>query len=119
MAHFSTLFWISFYMQDIQGLSPLDVGVRLLPQAIIPMVISPTMGSWMHKINNFWIMMVAALCQLGSSILLACVRQDSSYFVFIFPSLILSTLCMDCVRNVEAVSPRPRLLSLFLVLHHN
>lgn len=104
VAFFSSLFWVSFFMQDIQRLNPLDLGVRFLPQAVTSVALSPIVGCWMHKIDNFLILIAAAVCQTGASVLLVFVRQDSSYFAFVFPSLILSTLSMDWVRNVGAVS---------------
>lgn len=104
MAFSASLFWITFFMQDIQRLNPLEVGIRLVPQAVTGLVLSPLVGCWMHKVDNLFVLMVAALCQFFASILLACVRQNSNYFVYIFPSLILSTLSMDWVRNVGAVS---------------
>lgn len=104
MAFHASLFWIIFFMQDIQRLNPLEVGIRMVPQAVTGLVLSPLVGCWMHKVDNLFVLMVAAVCQFGASVLLACVRQDSNFFVYIFPSLILSALSMDWVRNVGAVS---------------
>lgn len=108
MAFFSCLFWVSFFMQDMQNLSPLEVGVRLLPQAVTGLILSPVIGCWMHRVNNALILAAAAALQAGASILLIFLRSNSSYFAFIFPSLILSTLSMDWVRNVGAVSNSDR-----------
>lgn len=91
-------------MQDMQNLSPLEVGVRLLPQAVTGLVLSPIVGCWMHRVNNALILVAAAALQAGASIVVLFLRRNSNYFAFIFPSLILSTLSMDWVRNVGAVS---------------
>ena len=91
-------------MQDVQGLSPLQVGIRLLPQAVTGLLLSPIIGCWMHKIPNQFILAAAALCQVGASVLLVFLQEHSSYFAYIFPSLILSTLGVDWVRIVGAVS---------------
>lgn len=61
----------------------------------------------MHKIDNMFNLVAAALFQTGAGALLLFLRSDSNYFAFIFPSLILSTLGMDWVRNVGAVSLFP------------
>lgn len=98
---------MTFFMQEIQELNPLEVGVRLLPQAITGLVLSPLVGCWMHKIDNLFVMMAAAVLQFGAGTLLGVMAskgQESSYFAHIFPSLILCTLSMDWVRNVGAVS---------------
>lgn len=104
MAFFASLFWVTFFMQDIQQLSPLHVGIRLLPQAVTGLILSPVVGWWMHKIDNMFILVAAAMFQAGAGVLLLLVRKDSNYFAYMFPSLILSTLSMDWVRNVGAVS---------------
>lgn len=104
MSYFSTLFWVSFFMQDVQKLSSLEVATRLLPQAVTGLLLSPMIGLWMHKISNQFILVAAAVCQLGAGVLLVFLREHSSYFAYVFPSLILSTLSMDWVRNVGAVS---------------
>lgn len=110
MSSFSTLFWVSFFMQDVQGMSSLQVGIRILPQAFTSLVLSPMIGFWMHNIPNQLILVAAALCQVGASVLLLFLRSHSNYFAFVFPSLVLSTLSMDWVRNVGAVSPYGQLI---------
>lgn len=104
MAFFASLFWVTFFMQDTQHLSPLNVGIHLLPQAATGLILSPIIGWWMHKIDNMFILIAASLLQAGAGAILLFLRSDSNYFAFIFPSLILSTLGMDWVRNVGAVS---------------
>ncbi|KUI56618.1 hypothetical protein VP1G_04041 [Cytospora mali] len=84
------------------GLSSLQVGIRLLPQAVTGLILSPMIGCWMHKIPNQVILVLAALCQIASSVLLIFLRENSNYFAYAFPSLVLSTLGMDWVRNVGA-----------------
>lgn len=104
MAFFASLFWVTFFMQDMQELSPLAVAIRLLPHAVTGIVLSPIFGWWMHKIDNMFNLVAAGLFQAGAGTLLLFLRSDSNYFAFIFPSLVLSTLSMDWVRNVGAVS---------------
>lgn len=95
-------------MQDVQNLNPLQVGVRLLPQAGTGLLLSPLVGCWTHKINNSLVLLAAASCQCGASVLLVWVDKDSNYFAYILPSLILSTLSMDWVRTIGAVGQTPR-----------
>ena len=104
MAFNSQLFWIAIFMQHLQGLTPLDVAVRLLPQALVGLIISPLVGLIMHRIKGTALLAVGALALLVSNILLIFVRDASDYFVWVFPSLILSTLGMDWIVNVGSVS---------------
>lgn len=91
-------------MQDVQQLSPLEVGLRQLPQAVTGLIFSPMVGCWMHKIDNMFFVVAAALCHVCAGTLLLFLQKDSNYFAFVFPSMILSTLSMDWARNVGAVS---------------
>lgn len=58
----------------------------------------------MLKMDKMFILVAAALCQTGAGALLLFLHPESNYFAFLFPSMILSTLGMDWVRNVGAVS---------------
>ncbi|KAJ4396602.1 hypothetical protein N0V93_000823 [Gnomoniopsis smithogilvyi] len=102
LAFFPSLFWVSFFMQDLQQLSSVEVGARQLPQAVTGLIFSPIVGCWMHKIDNMFIMVAAALCQAAAGALLLFLHPSSNYFACILPSLILSALGMDWARNVGA-----------------
>ena len=108
MAFHSQLFWIAIFMQHLQGLTPLDVAARLLPQALVGLLISPLVGLIMHRITGTALLAVGGLALLISNILLVFVRDASDYFVWVFPSLILSTLGMDWIVNVGSVSGQHR-----------
>lgn len=103
MAFYGNLFWVSLVMQSVQGLSALDVAIRLLPQAFVGLCVSPLIAFGLHIFNNTLVMGAAAMLQIGGAILLLFVRRESPYFALIFPSLILSTIGMDWSLNVGTV----------------
>lgn len=103
VAFYSAVFWISTYLQKVEGFSPFDVAVRLLPQALTGLFFSPLVGLFMNKVSGTAILVAAALFSFASNVLLIFLRPGSSYFLWIFPSLLLSTIGMDWTMNVGSV----------------
>lgn len=90
-------------MQNVLGFSPLSVAVHLLPQAIGGISVNIFAGLVLHKINNKILAGVGALAYLGNALLLANMGRESSYWAFIFPSLLLSVVGADLQFNVANV----------------
>jgi hypothetical protein len=90
MGFISVQFWLSLLMQELQGLSPLDVAVHLLPQAIAGLIWNVIAGSTLHRINNTLLLALAIVSYIVSNVLYSIMRPDSLYWAFIFPALILS-----------------------------
>lgn len=90
-------------MQNVLGFSSLKVAVHLLPMAIGGILVNIIAGLVLHKINNKLLTAIGALSYLGSSLLLANMKVDSSYWAFIFPALLLSVIGADLEFNVANV----------------
>jgi predicted MFS family arabinose efflux permease len=101
-------FWLSLYMQDIMGYSPLEVAVRLLPQAIGGTIVNIIAGLILHRVNNVLLTGIAALCLFLAALLLTVMKDDSPYWPFMFPSMILSVIGVDLEFNVAFVSSPAR-----------
>lgn len=93
-------FWLSLFMQNILGFSSLKVAIHLLPMAIGGILVNIFAGLVLHKINNKILTAIGALAYLGSGLLLATMKVGSSYWAFIFPSLLLSVIGADLEFNV-------------------
>ncbi|KAI1380718.1 MFS general substrate transporter [Hypoxylon crocopeplum] len=115
MSFYSQLFWVSLFMQDLEGLKPFDVAVRLLPQALMGLMFSPLVGLIMHKVPGTVLLAVAATALVVSNVLLVFLRQGSNYLVWIFPSVMLSTIGMDWTMNVGSLY----ILSSLPLKHHS
>ncbi|KAK8115127.1 major facilitator superfamily-domain-containing protein [Apiospora kogelbergensis] len=115
VAFYSAVFWISTYLQKVEGFSPFDVAVRLLPQALTGLFFSPLVGLFMNKVSGTAILVAAALFSVASNVLLIFLRPGSSYFLWIFPSLLLSTIGMDWTMNVGSLY----ILSSLPLKHHS
>ncbi|KAI0868936.1 major facilitator superfamily domain-containing protein [Hypoxylon argillaceum] len=103
MAFYSQLFWVSMFMQQLENLNSFEVAVRLLPQALVGLLISPLVGLFMHAIPGTALLVFAASCLFLSNIFLIFLRHDAHYLLWIFPSLMLSTIGMDWVMNVGSL----------------
>jgi len=108
MSFSTSAFWLSLFMQNVLGYSPLSVAVHLLPQAIAGILVNIVAGLILHKVSNKLLAGIGSLAYLLAVILLATMSQDSSYWAFIFPSLLLSVIGADLQFNVANVCiPRP------------
>ena len=107
MSFISSQFWISLYMQDIQKMSPLHIAVRLLPQAIAGLFWSWIGGKFLHKLNGTYLMGVGAISYFVGAVLLTRIRADTSYWQFLFPSLLITVIGADFQFLVSNVSFLP------------
>ncbi|KAI1443520.1 MFS general substrate transporter [Annulohypoxylon stygium] len=115
MSFYSQLFWVSLFMQDLEGLLPFEVAVRLLPQALVGLLLSPLVGLIMHKIPGTVLLGVAAGALVASNVLLVFLHEGSNYLSWIFPSVMLSTVGMDWTMNVGSLY----ILSSLPLKHHS
>jgi nitrate/nitrite transporter NarK len=104
MSFTTSAFWLSLYMQNVLKFSALTVAIHLLPQAIGGIVVNIIAGLVLHRVNNKLLTGLGALAYICSAILLATMKQNSSYWAFIFPSLLLSVIGADLQFNVANVS---------------
>lgn len=61
------------------------------------------MGFILHKVNNTIIMAIGAIAYLAGSLLLSFLKEDSNYWAFIFPALVLNVVGADFQFNVANV----------------
>ncbi|KAI2469474.1 MFS general substrate transporter [Annulohypoxylon bovei var. microspora] len=115
MSYYSQLFWVSLFMQELEGLKPFDVAVRLLPQALVGLFLSPLVGLIMHKVPGTVLLGMAAGALVTSNVLLVFLHQGSNYLIWIFPSVMLSTIGMDWTMNVGSLY----ILSSLPLKHHS
>lgn len=84
--------------------SALEVAIHLLPQAIGGIIVNIIAGLVLHKVSSKILTGIGALSYLGSAVLMANIKEGSSYWAFIFPALLLSVIGADLQFNVANVS---------------
>ncbi|KIM93413.1 hypothetical protein OIDMADRAFT_137782 [Oidiodendron maius Zn] len=100
MSFTTSAFWLSLYMQNVLGFSAFTVAVHLLPQAIGGILVNIIAGLVLHRVNNKLLTGIGALSYTCSAVLLATMKENSSYWAFMFPSLLLSVIGADLQFNV-------------------
>lgn len=86
----------SLYFQRVLSASPLQVVVWYIPIGIVGIIVSVIEGYILHLVPGHILMIISGLAAVGSQILLALIPPGGgSYWAFIFPSAILSTIGID------------------------
>jgi EmrB/QacA subfamily drug resistance transporter len=109
---FGSVFLLAQFFQTVQGLSPLDAGLRILPWTAMPIIVAPTAGALSDRINGRTLMAVGLALQ-GAGLLWIghVVTPTAPYSAFIIP-FVLSGIGMGMffapVANVVLSSVRTR-----------
>jgi hypothetical protein len=112
MSFMAAQFWLSLFMQELQKLTPINVALHLLPQAIAGLIYNVIAGSVLHRINNTFLLAMGSCAYVASNVLLSLMKLDSPYWAFIFPSIILCVVGADFQFNVANACSAPALLPL-------
>jgi MFS family permease len=106
----NNIFWLTLLWQRIDHCSPLQVALRLLPQAIGGLLVNFTAALIMHRVSNKLLMMVGAVSFAISDTLISAMPAGSSWWALTFPSLVLSVIGADfefTITNMYVMSSLP------------
>jgi len=87
-ALFGAVFFLSLYLQNVQGYSPVETGVRTLPLSLTLMVTAPLSGWLTEKFGPRPAMVVGLGAVAGGLFSLAFLRADSGYDA-LWPAFVL------------------------------
>jgi EmrB/QacA subfamily drug resistance transporter len=96
-AMFAMFFFVSIYTQSILGYSPIETGLSFLPVPIVIGMISAVMSKIVGKIGYKIPMVTGPLFVAGALYYLSHLSVGGSYWVDVFPGLILMALGMGQV----------------------
>ncbi|KAJ0425057.1 MFS general substrate transporter [Aspergillus carlsbadensis] len=86
----------SLYFQTVLGTSPIQVVIWYIPIGVVGLITSVIEGYILHLVPGHVLMIISGLAAVGSQLLLAFIPHGGgSYWAFIFPSAILSTIGID------------------------
>jgi EmrB/QacA subfamily drug resistance transporter len=88
-AMFGTVFFLTLYLQNIQGYTPVQAGVRLLAFSAVILVVAPISGRLSDKYGSRWFMTVGPLLAATGMALMLRTQPESSYLTVILPSFLV------------------------------
>ncbi|EMT69269.1 Antiseptic resistance protein [Fusarium odoratissimum] len=98
-----TVGWRSGCFQEIQYLSAVDAGIRILPSTVVGLGLNLMTGLIVHKIPAVWLVAVSSLLSSGSPLLMAVINPSWSYWVGAFFAQILLPFSIDVLFTVGLI----------------
>lgn len=96
-AMFSVFFFVSLYVQTILGFSPIETGLSFLAMPIVIGIMSSVMPKIIHKVGYRIPVITGPLFVSGALFYLSHISVGGSYWVDVFPGLILMAIGMGQV----------------------
>jgi EmrB/QacA subfamily drug resistance transporter len=93
LAMFGMFFFVSIYVQNVLGYSPIEAGATFLPMTVLIILVAPWAGRLADKLGPRS-MMVPGLALLTVSLALFSLQDESSTFWTLLPALVLGGLGM-------------------------
>ena len=110
LAMFGVFFYVSLYVQQILGYSPVEAGASFLPATILIAVLAPQVGRVVDRVGSRWLT-GAGMVSLSLSLLLYSRLGTGSSYWDILPGLVLMGVGMALVMTpttAAAMSSVPR-----------
>ncbi|HEV7132789.1 MAG TPA: DHA2 family efflux MFS transporter permease subunit [Gaiellaceae bacterium] len=108
---FGSIFLLSQYFQTVQGYSPLQSGLRVLPWTAMPMLVAPIAGALSDRFGGQRFMAVGLALQAAGLIWIASVSTPTTPYIDLVVPFALSGVGMGLffapVANVVLSSVRP------------
>src|SRR6202035_5151097 len=108
---FGSIFLLAQYFQTVQGYSPLQSGLRILPWTAMPIFIAPIAGALSDRIGGHRLMAAGLALQAAGLIWIAAVSTPTTPYSHIIGAFIVSGAGMGLffapVANVVLSAVRP------------
>jgi EmrB/QacA subfamily drug resistance transporter len=108
---FGSIFFLAQFFQTVQGYSPLQSGLRILPWTAVPMFVAPIAGALSDRIGGQRLMAAGLALQAGGLIWLAAVSTATTPYTDLVAPFVLAGIGMSLffapVANVVLSSVRP------------
>ena len=116
MGFSATSFYLALYLQNVKHLSALEITVQLLPMVVSGVLVNVVCGLLLHRVSNKVLTGIGALAYTASFLILSFMKQDATYWAFIFPGLVLVVVGADIQFNVTNVRSAPQVLSTYSLI---
>jgi EmrB/QacA subfamily drug resistance transporter len=109
---FGSIFLLAQFLQTVQGYSPLDAGLRILPWTAMPIFVAPIAGALSDRIGGRPLMAAGLALQAVGLAWLAAVTDPTVPYAQLVPAFVISGIGMALffapVANVVLSAVRPR-----------
>jgi MFS family permease len=94
---FGAIFLLAQFFQTVQGMSPLEAGLRTLPWTGMPMVIAPFAGIWSDRIGSRPLMAAGLSLQAIALAWIAVVTAPDTAYALLVPAFVMAGTGMALV----------------------
>ena len=103
LAMFGVFFFVSLYMQNILGYSPVEAGATFLPMTLFIVFVAPLAGRVSDRIGSRWLM-GTGMTLVSASLFLFSRLDESSTFWDVLPGLLVGGLGMALAMTPTAAA---------------
>ncbi|OQE00267.1 hypothetical protein PENVUL_c055G08324 [Penicillium vulpinum] len=100
MGFSSVSFFLALYLQNLKHLSALEITVQLLPMVVSGTIVNIICGLILHRVSNKILTGIGALAYTVAFLILSFMKEDATYWAYIFPALVLVVVGADIQFNV-------------------
>src|SRR5437899_4824151 len=93
LAMFGVFFFVSLYMQNVLGYSPVRAGASFLPMTLLIIAVAPIAGRVSDRVGSRWLIAVGQTLTGGSLLVFSRLTVDSSWWNLL-PGMVLGGLGM-------------------------
>ncbi|KAF4460916.1 hypothetical protein FALBO_12299 [Fusarium albosuccineum] len=102
------LFYSSFYIEEVLGISPMLTAAWFLPWAIGGFLLALVGGFVLHILSGRLLLLISGFGYLGCTLLFGFIPAEEKstsflYWAFVFPAMVLSTIGVDITFTVTNV----------------
>jgi MFS family permease len=97
------LVYVTFYMTDILGASPLLVVAWYVPMCFGGCIIGTFGGFVLHLLPGTLLIIIAGTSWIVAPLLFAIAPDHASYWAYIFPSMVCATVGIDITFNITNI----------------
>ncbi|KAJ5894507.1 hypothetical protein N7495_006198 [Penicillium taxi] len=111
MGFAAVTFFLALYLQELKHLSALTITAQLLPMVVSGIAVNILCGLVLHRMSNKLLMVISALAYTAAFLILSFMKEDASYWAYIFPALVLVTVGADIqfnITNMYVMSSLPK-----------
>jgi predicted MFS family arabinose efflux permease len=88
LAMFGVLFYVSLYMQNVLGFSPIEAGAAFLPLTLLIILIAPIAGRRSDRVGSRWLLVSGTLLLAAQLFYFSRLSAEESYWALV-PGMLL------------------------------